>query len=149
MSARGPALLAVGLVAVATSGCGSNGKSAATPTPSTASQPPTTATTTPGPAARLRITYFPHGSASAARTTWTLTCAPPGGNHPRPAVACAELAGKPHALDPPHRPCPLALVRGSPQALVSGTYRGVAIDRMLRPACDPGWTSLHALLSGR
>ena len=97
---------------------------------------------------RLRITYEPHGTA-VGRRRWTLTCAPTGGDHPRRAAACAEIAAHPHALTPARRACRYAAVRGAPEALVVGTDRGVAVRRGFRPGCDPEWATLHALLRAR
>ena len=122
-------------------GCGSGGASTSAgqggnPTPR-------------APSARLSITYLPHGTASPAREQWTLTCRPTGGDHPRRAQACAELAAHPSALGPVRRPCPLLEVRGAPQTLVTGTVSRQPVRHLFRPACEPAWASLHALLRGR
>jgi hypothetical protein len=103
----------------------------------------------PPPVARLTVTYYPHGAASAAHHRWRLTCRPTGGDHPRRALACAELAAHPAALAPPRRPCPLLEIRGAPQTLVTGTVRGRPVRHLFRPGCEAAWTSLHALLRGR
>ncbi len=138
-----PVIATIALLGVMAAGCDSGGAST---TGSASTAPPRQRST---PAIRLQVTYFPRGSTAAARNRWTLTCSPSGGDHPRRALACAELAAHPHALNPPSRACRFAAVRGAPQALVSGTDRGAVVRRLFRPACDPDWTSLHALLRGR
>lgn len=101
------------------------------------------------PPPRLVVTYWPHND-RAAHSTWTLRCAPPGGTHPRPALACAELAAHPDVVLPVTRPCPLFIVRGAPQARIAGSFRGRSVDRLLRLGCDSGYLrSLHVLLAGR
>jgi hypothetical protein len=60
---------------------------------------------------------------------WTLTCAPVGGTHPRPAAACAQLTSDgpdPFAPTPPDMMC--SQIYGGPQtAAVDGTYQGRAV----------------------
>jgi hypothetical protein len=133
----------IALLGTLTAGCDSGGASITGATSPQLRHPKATLST------RLQVTYFPRGPAATARDRWTLTCSPAGGNHPRRTLACAELAAHPHALAPARRACRFASVRSSPQALVTGTHRGATVDRLFRPACDPEWTSLHALLRAR
>jgi hypothetical protein len=74
--ARGLALLLAVLA-----GCGSEGVASSTPRYD------------------LRITFWPQGSGSDARTA-TLTCDPDGGSHPDPARACDALLAHEDALAP-------------------------------------------------
>ncbi len=65
----------------------------------------------------------------AGRSTYVLTCDPPGGDHPNPEGACQALAGleAPFAPVPADRAC--TEIYGGPQtARVTGTYRGEAVD---------------------
>lgn len=88
--------------------------------------------------------------AAAAATRLTLTCDPPGGKHPDPPRACADLAREPQpfAPDPPGQVC--TEVFGGPQtATVRGTYRGsaVTLDLSRTDGCRIAqWDRLGALL---
>lgn len=97
----------------------------------------------------LTITYWPHGRENIGKRLWSLTCTPIGGTHPAARLACSELAAAPTALAPVSRPCSYLLIRGAPLAAVTGTFRGVKVNRLFRPACDKTWPRLHALLTGR
>ena len=65
-----------------------------------------------------------------AKTTWRLTCAPGGGDHPNPAKACAALAEHGRtvlAAVPRDQMC--TEVYGGPQtAHISGTWQGKPVD---------------------
>ena len=86
----------------------------------------------------------------AAPRTWTLTCDPPGGDHPRPAEACAAIdaAPDPFAPVPPDRAC--TMIYGGPQtATVTGTWRGQRVDASYRrtDGCEIArWEALSAVL---
>ena len=106
------------------------------------------------------MTYWPHGQQEGGESRWSLTCAPAGGSHPHAAQACSELAAHAALLAPAKRPCVVAQARGSgsalllrrgtPEALVTGTYGSMEINRLVRPPCDPAaWSQLHVLLTGR
>lgn len=73
------------------------------------------------------------GSGSGSTTTWHLTCAPAGGNHPTPAKACAVLASHGRtALPavPADRMCTQQF--GGPQtAHITGTWQGKAVNARL------------------
>ena len=104
-----------------------------------------------GAAARTRVTvtYWPHGAGRHA-TTWHLTCAPAGGTHPQPRLACRELAAHAAQLRPPARACPFHATLGEPQARVRGRIGATDVDRTVTPACDArAFRDLHALLTGR
>jgi hypothetical protein len=82
------ARIALALVLLAASGCGSGtggGDAAAPPT-------------TP-PRYDLTITYWPEGKAGPSSAA-TLTCEPNGGTHPDADKACAALDAHPEALHP-------------------------------------------------
>ena len=84
--------------------------------------------------------------------TWTLTCDPPGGDHPAPAAACGALAG----VRDPFAPLPADVVctevYGGPQtARITGTYRGARVDLALSrtDGCRIAqWDRLGPLLPG-
>jgi hypothetical protein len=97
----------------------------------------------------LTIRYQPHNDQSLIES-WTLTCSPAGGTHPRPLLACAELAAHPGSLLGALRPCPLFIVRGAPQAQVVGRFRGVRVSRTFRPGCGGEYFKpMHAFFTGR
>ena len=60
------------------------------------------------------------------KTTWTLTCDPPGGSHPDPAVACRVLqAHGSNALPPVRKDVACTQVYGGAEkATISGTWQG-------------------------
>lgn len=63
--------------------------------------------------------------------TWTLTCDPPGGDHPDPDWACAalEAAGGVDAFEPVPRDAVCTEIYGGPQtAHVEGTVDGRPVD---------------------
>ena len=98
---------------------------------------------------RLTITYWPHGAGRGA-TTWRLTCAPAGGTHPHPRLACRELAVHAARLRAPVRACPFHPTVDEPQARVRGRIGAKDVDRTLTPACDArAFRDLRALLTGR
>lgn len=84
--------------------------------------------------------------------TWTLTCDPPGGDHPDPAAACGALA----AAGDPFAPLPSDVVcaqqyGGDQTARISGTYRGEPVDLALSrvDGCRiQQWDRLGAVLPG-
>lgn len=81
--------------------------------------------------------------------TFSLTCDPPGGDHPDAADACAELA----ALEDPFAPVPPNLacteIYGGPQrAKVTGTYRGEPVTAKFNrtDGCEIARWDAHAEL---
>jgi hypothetical protein len=127
-------------VLLAVSACGSSTDRVATPAaPST---PP------PGPTS-LEVQVAPE--VGATPTAVTLTCDPPGGDHPDPEAACADLARRPAPFAPLAEDTVCAEVYGGPeQAVVRGTYRGepVALELSRTDACRTGqWDGLGAVLS--
>ena len=84
--------------------------------------------------------------------TWTLTCEPPGGDHPAPSAACGALGG----LREPFAPLPTDALcteqyGGDQTARVTGTYRGAPVDLALSRVngCSISqWDRLGALLPG-
>jgi hypothetical protein len=57
-----------------------------------------------------------------------LECDPPGGGHPHPDLACAELAqvkGQPDRMEPGHNAC--YLIYAPVTAKIDGQWRGTAI----------------------
>jgi hypothetical protein len=84
--------------------------------------------------------------------TWTLTCEPPGGDHPAAAPACGDLA----SVEDPFAPLPQDVIcteqyGGDQTARVTGTYRGAPVDLELSrvDGCRIAqWDRLGALLPG-
>ena len=103
---------------------------------------------TDAPATRLEIEV--RASPEAAPRSWTLTCAPPGGDHPDPEAACADLerAADPFAPVPADALC--TEVYGGPQtAVVRGTSAGrpVALELSRTDGCRTAqWDGLGAVL---
>jgi hypothetical protein len=88
---------------------------------------------------------------TGVRSTWTLTCQPPGGDHPDPTKACGVLGAngdKAFRPTPPDVAC--SQVYGGPQkALVRGTWRGKAVTAQfdLENGCEVArWNLLLGLL---
>jgi hypothetical protein len=80
-----------------------------------------------GPADSLTIQV--RASAKAPAKTWTLTCGPAGGDHPKAADACAALTKTqtPFAPVPKNQMC--TDIYGGPEvATVKGTWQGKPID---------------------
>jgi hypothetical protein len=100
-----------------------------------ASQP--SAPPTPSPdAARgttLEMRVWVEGDGRSTPVVYTLTCDPPGGNHPGPAEACAaleKLGAQAFAPLPPDTMC-TQQYGGPMQAHVRGVVRGEAVDARL------------------
>lgn len=75
----------------------------------------------------LTVSYQP--SAQAPAKTWTLSCDPPGGDHPKAAQACAALAKAPDGFKPVPPDMMCNKIYGGPQvATVKGTWHGQRID---------------------
>ncbi|KGM09436.1 proteinase inhibitor I4 serpin, partial [Cellulomonas bogoriensis 69B4 = DSM 16987] len=97
----------------------------------------------------LTITVDPTGE--GATTTWTLTCDPPGGDHPDPEAACAQLAQVgTEGLAPVPADAMCTQQWGGPQtATVTGTLDGTAVDATFRytDGCEiHRWDALSAVL---
>jgi hypothetical protein len=112
-----------------------------------APQPTALPSRTSGPA-QLTVTL---DDGSGVRSTWTLTCQPPGGDHPDPGKACGVLGAngeKAFRPTPPDVAC--SQVYGGPQkALVRGTWRGRAVNAQfdLENGCEVArWNLLLGLL---
>lgn len=86
----------------------------------------------------------------AAPTRTTLTCDPPGGDHPDPAAACAALAREPDPFVPLPADAICTEIYGGPEtATVTGTYAGrpVALTLSRTDGCRIAqWDRLGALL---
>lgn len=117
----------------------------ASPTPASGS--PTSPRTG---ATDLTIVY---DDGTGVTVTWTLTCDPAGGTHPRADAACAALAA--HGATalpavPRHRVCTDQY--GGPQrATISGTWLGQQVRSEVRRTngCEIGrWKQLEGLLPG-
>ncbi len=87
----------------------------------------------------------------ASPVTWTLTCDPPGGTHPQPSAACAQLeAAKTDPFAPTPTSMMCSMIYGGPQtATVSGTFAGRPVQaRFARTnGCEVArWQLVSALL---
>jgi hypothetical protein len=82
-----------------------------------------------GTATELTITVVPDEGAQA--NVMTLTCDPPGGDHPDAEAACdsIEQAGGADAFRPFSDEAACTMIYGGPQtAAITGTYRGDDVD---------------------
>ncbi|MCP2338057.1 SSI family serine proteinase inhibitor [Actinomadura rupiterrae] len=115
-----PAALALAFSAAA---CGSeHAKSGSSGTPPKDSVVPSTP-----PANHLTVSV--QASAQSPAKSWTLTCDPAGGDHPKAAQACAALAKAPDAFKPVPADMMCTKIYGGPEvATVKGTWHGQAID---------------------
>jgi hypothetical protein len=113
----------------------------------------TTSSAAPSPSglpANLTVSLDETGSGTTR--TWTLTCAPPGGDHPDPSAACAalETAGGAAAFLPPRRNVACTEIYGGPQvAHVTGTVDGSSVnaDFSRTNGCEIArWNALAPLL---
>lgn len=128
-----PTALPVTLALLALAGCGGGGDDRAVP-----SEPRT----------ELVVDYRADAAVAASRLT--LTCDPPGGEHPDPPAACADLAREPEPFAPIPGDSLCTEIYGGPQtATVSGTYRGqpVTLELSRTDGCRTAqWDRLGALL---
>ena len=88
---------------------------------------------------------------AGTRTTFRLTCDPPGGDHPRPEVACRVLAESgARALPPVPADMLCTQIYGGPEvAEVTGTWRGQPVSSRLsrQNGCEIArWNALAGLL---
>jgi hypothetical protein len=119
--------------------------SAGASTPSASSGSPTGQA--PGGTELTIVVDDGHGS----RTTWRLTCDPPGGDHPDGAAACQALAKNgDRALPPVAKNMMCTQVYGGDQkATVTGTWRGKPVNSnfSLVNGCEISrWKALVGLL---
>ncbi len=95
---------------------------------------------------RLVVTVTADGRAP---TTWTLTCNPPGGDHPDPVAACRTL----DAATAPFAPVPDGMmctqIYGGPEtATIEGTWRGEPVSAAYKrtDGCEIArWNALSAV----
>lgn len=101
-------------------------------------------------AAASKLTVTVRASAKAEAVTWTLTCDPPGGDHPAAAEACAALAKAGRWSDPVPKDRMCTEIYGGPQtATVTGTWRGEAVNASFdrRNGCEISrWSKIHPTL---
>lgn len=98
------------------------------------------------------LTVTVKASAEAPAKTWTLTCDPVGGDHPKAEQACASL-GK---AEEPFKPVPAdqmcTEIYGGPEiATVKGTWRGEPVDTTFtrKNGCELNrWAKLAPLFGG-
>ena len=116
--------------------------------PDTVSAPPASPAGSPAAATSLVVEVVTTPGAAPIR--WTLTCDPPGGDHPAPEAACRVLAAAPAPFAPVPADALCTQQYGGPQtATVRGTYRGEPVDLALSrvDGCRISqWDALGALL---
>lgn len=103
------------------------------------------------PPTRLTVEQTAGGSTQ----TWSLTCDPPGGDHPDPEAACADLDARAETSDP-FAPLPEDRIcteqyGGDQTARVYGTFRGAPVDVALSrvDGCRIAqWDAFGAVLPG-
>lgn len=97
-------------------------------------------------AAGTSVTVEVRADEAAPVRSWTLTCDPPGGDHPDPAGGCAGL----DALAPVPADAVCTEIYGGPElARVYGTVRGAEVDQALSRVngCEiAAWDAVGALL---
>ncbi|WP_106396688.1 SSI family serine proteinase inhibitor [Actinocorallia populi] len=101
----------------------------------------TVATSASSPAAQVsRLTITLKKSPTSAPQTWTLTCNPPGGDHPAPKKACAQLAktGAKAFAPPPSDAVCTEIYGGPEQGTVEGVWRGAKVHATYqrKDGCD-------------
>jgi Subtilisin inhibitor-like len=85
--------------------------------------------TTLSPAAQTRLNIEVRPSPQSPPKTWTLTCDPAGGTHPRAAAACQTLAKAKDPFKPTPKDAVCTSIYGGPQvATVTGTWRGTSVS---------------------
>ncbi|MFV2177099.1 SSI family serine proteinase inhibitor [Actinomadura sp. LOL_016] len=87
-----------------------------------------TATVQPSSSPEETLTIKVKASAEAPATTWTLTCDPAGGSHPKAAEACKALAQKQKPFEPATSKMCTKIYGGPATATVQGTWRNERID---------------------
>jgi hypothetical protein len=114
-----PAALALVMSAAS---CGSEHAKSGTP-----ATPPKDKVAPSSPANHLTVSV--RASAQAPAKTWSLTCDPVGGDHPKAAQACAALAKAPDAFKPVPPDMMCTKIYGGPEvATVKGTWHGKPVD---------------------
>ena len=108
----------------------------------------TDAVTSDSPPTRLQVEQTSGGTTES----WMLTCDPPGGDHPDPEQACADLDAQeePFAPLPEDRIC-TEQYGGDQTARITGTYRGTTVDIELSrvDGCRIAqWDAFGAVLPG-
>jgi hypothetical protein len=98
-------------------------------------------------ASRLRVSI--RDSPDRDPAMWTLSCDPPGGDHPDPAAACAALAAADRPFDPVPPGTMCAQVYGGPQtATIDGVWQGRPVHATYSrvDACEIArWDALAAV----
>ncbi|WP_067489806.1 SSI family serine proteinase inhibitor [Actinomadura hibisca] len=96
-----------------------------------------------------RLTVAVKASAQAPAKTWTLTCDPAGGDHPRKDQACATLAQAQDPFKAPPEQQICTKIYGGPEiATVKGTWKGQPVDAKFTrtDGCELSrWTKLKPL----
>lgn len=109
-------------LALGLTGCGTEEDAVGTqPT-----QPPASGGSTGAPVTgQTELTITVRESRDAEPTTWTLTCDPPGGDHPDPEAACAAFAKAKNPFAPVPKDMACAEIFGGEQtATIQGTWQG-------------------------
>ena len=101
----------------------------------------------------LEIAVWPQGEDESEPRRYTLTCDPPGGDHPDPEAACAaldELGAEAFEPVPADTAC-TQIFGGPAQAHVTGTVAGEQVDARLAQTdgCEISrWETLSEVVPG-
>lgn len=114
-----------------------------------ASEPSGTTSVQPSASPADSLTVNVKASEEAPAKTWTLTCDPVGGDHPKAAEACTTLT----KTKDPFKPVPegqmCTKIYGGPEiATVKGTWNGAAVDTTFtrKDGCElHRWTKVAPL----
>lgn len=95
----------------------------------TADRPLGPASVQPSAPSADSLTIQVKAASQAPAKTWTLNCAPPGGDHPKAADACAALTKVKEPFKPVPKDQMCTKIYGGPEiATVKGTWQGKPID---------------------
>jgi len=134
-------LFAVAVLPVLVAGCASSANETVTP------QAPASET---GGTVTTDLTIV-SDDGNGKTETWTLTCDPAGGTHPKPEAACSSLTAKGTTAMPAVAKDKICTqIYGGPQtAKVTGTWQGKAVNASFtrKNGCEISrWQSLKGLL---
>lgn len=140
-----PALCAIALFAA---GCGSGSSGSDELVPGDADTTDSSTGSTTGSTTDLTVVV---DDGTGETTTWSLTCDPAGGNHPKAEAACAALTENAASALPPTPDDQMCtqLYGGSQTATVTGTWQGEAVEASFSrtDGCEIArWNALVPLL---
>lgn len=106
----------------------------------------------PSSAAQTRLTIEVRSTPQGSATTWTLTCDPAGGTHPKADAACQALEKATDPFKPVPKDALCTQIHGGDQvATVTGTWRGASVNARFNRlnGCEiQRWEEVAALFAG-